>query len=148
MRVRKNKLKEWIMGADLYIEKMDRDSQCRGFEVSAKAREAGYFRDCYNGGGLFAVMSANLGEKFSWWKLSGELPLKDGLLPVDEVRKLLKRLKPHVKRFCKLKKMKYGYDDSKGIAPDDIKHYREWANGLIEFLELAVKKKSGIIFSV
>jgi hypothetical protein len=56
------------MGADLYIKNLPREGQYLGFEVSEKAVKAGYFRDCYNPGGLFAFLSANLDESFFWWQ--------------------------------------------------------------------------------
>jgi hypothetical protein len=60
------------MGADLYILKMDKEKQITGFEVSRRAVDVGYFRDCYNDYGLFPFINTNadMKEQFSWWQFS------------------------------------------------------------------------------
>ena len=66
---------------------MDRKKQCLGFEVSDRAVNLGYFRDCYNEGGLFAVMSKTLNETISWWQMADEIGLnKDNVLSLEKLR--------------------------------------------------------------
>lgn len=77
------------MGADLYIKNMDREPQYTGFEVSERAVDLGYFRDCYNSYGLFAVMSEVFHKRFSWWLLVDnrkELFDKNGNMKVKSVK--------------------------------------------------------------
>ena len=149
------------MGADLYIKNMDREKQSTGFEVSDKARKDGYFRDCYNDGGLFAVMSANTDKELSWWGLARRKELfsdndEECLMSVDGAKKLRDELEPIIKGFLKKKKMYYAsysldnHKNEKGkeIDKKNVKEYRDWARGLLEFLDLAISCDSEIIFSV
>ena len=142
------------MGADLYITKMPRKPQYTGFEVSKKAVDVGYFRDCYNSYGLFAIMSDNLGKTFSWWETAGrkELFNKSGNMTIEGVKQLLEELEPIVKRFKKLPKLfanvYQGDDEYKKKPIKNIKEYHDWADLLIRFLKTAIKKESTIIFSV
>lgn len=160
------------MGADLYIRNMDREAQYTGFEVSDRARANGYFRDCYNGRGLFAVMNSTLGLKgrengeLSWWwtadrkDLMKDDPVEGKVMTLKGVRKFKKELAPIVKKFVTAEKMTYseftGKKDkdgnyiyvSKKIHATHMADYREWAKGLIIYLNLAIRKNSGIIFSV
>jgi len=146
------------MGADLYIDKLPREAQYRGFEVSADARKAGYFRDCYNDGGLLTVINANTGSDLSWWATQErkELFNKDGDMSVKGAKVWLSELKPIADSFVKLNELYYSEYDlnthtvHKGerIKDTDVAHYHEWAKGLIEFLELAISLKSKILWSV
>ncbi len=144
------------MGADLYIKKMDRNRQYTGFEVSERAVNLGYFRDCYNDVGLFSVISANLGVSLSWWQTQDrkELFCKDGNMSIAGCEKWLKELEPIIKQFKELSVL---YDSNysmkkrcceKGIKIKNIKEYHDWADNLINFLKLAIKKKSTVIWSV
>lgn len=147
------------MGADLYIKKLPRKAQYRGFEVSDDARKAGYFRDCYNEGGLLAVISANTTNNLSWWKTADRKELfskEHGDMTVTGAKQWLSELKPIIEEFNKLPKLNYleynpktmKRDIIKPIEESEVQEYRKWANGLIEFLELAISLKSQIIWSV
>lgn len=97
------------MGADLYIENLPDDTRRGGFEVSLEAVKSGYFRDAYNGCGLFAIMSRTLDEEFSWWQISDREDLftrsdEDGLVMTAEgVKKWWSEMKPHIRKFIKRK---------------------------------------------
>ena len=139
------------MGADLYIEKMDREKQYRGFEVSDEAVEAGYFRDCYNSSGLFAVMSETLDRKVSWWLMANQVGLnKKGVLPLANVKVWKAAMQPIIKEFIS-RPVLYYKDYEKGkteIPAKDAQEYRDWARRLERLMELAIEKESGIIWSV
>jgi hypothetical protein len=139
------------MGADLYITKMDRRLQVRGFEVSQGAVDAGYFRDAYNSYGLFAVMSQVLSKELSWWQTAKrkELFNKQNNMTVDGVKKWAAEIIPLIDEFQKVEKI--SVKTGKGIvnyAPDETQAVKEHALLLKRFLELAIAKKSTIIFSV
>ncbi len=141
------------MGADLYIKNMERQKQYLGFEVSDKAINLGYFRDCYNNGGLFAVMSQTLNKTISWWKMSDEIGLnKNGVLPFTKVKKWKETMFPLLEEFKKhtdLYYKDYKTDSNKKIEDQkQIKEYHNWADKLMKFIDLAIEKKSGIIWSV
>lgn len=147
------------MGADLYIKKLPRKAQYRGFEVSDDARKAGYFRDCYNEGGLLAVISANTNNNLSWWRTADRKELFSkarGDMTVKGAKQWLSELQPIVAEFVNLPELHYleynvktgKRDIVKPIEQSEVKEYRIWANGLIEFLELAISLKSQIIWSV
>lgn len=141
------------MGADLYIEKMDRKSQYTGFEVSDRAVNLGYFRDCYNSGGLFAVMSKTLNKTVSWWKMSSEVGLnKKGVLPFTKVKEWKATMFPLLDEFKKQNELYFeDYFANKKVRIKDtnkIKEYHSWADKLMKFIDLAIEKKSGIIWSV
>ena len=147
IKERKNK-----MGADLYIEKMDREGQYFGFEVSDRAIEAGYFRDCYNNFGLFSVMSNTLNETISWWKMADEVGLKKGILPFEKVKEWKKRMFSLLEKFNKQTKIYHANYETKAKDkindPKEIKEYHAWADKLMRFIDLAIEKESGIIWSV
>ena len=140
------------MGADLYIEKMDREKQYRGFEVSDEAVNAGYFRDCYNNGGLFAVMSQTLNETVSWWQMAKEVGLnKKGVLPLIKVKEWKETIFPLLEEFKKQTILycdDYDSQKKKKVNTKENKEYYAWADKLMTFINLAIEKKSGIIWSV
>ena len=147
------------MGADLYIKKLPREVQYKHCGFSTEAVKDGYFRDCYNSGGLFAVMSANLGRTFSWWQLVGRKDFgfnKNGELPAKNVKKFRNELVRDVEVFSRKKVLYYAEWDlqtgkdkrGKKVSADEVKEYQEWANGLLLFLDVAIENKSSIIFSV
>jgi len=137
------------MGADLYIVKMDREKQYLGFEVSDKAVEAGYFRDCYNSGGLFAVMSLTLNQTVSWWKMADEVGLKKGVLPFEKVIEWKAKMFPLLEEFKKKEELYYkDYNSMTNKRIKEFKEYHDWADKLMRFIDLAIEKKSGIIWSV
>jgi hypothetical protein len=102
------------MGADLYLSSVfdankakhepafkaavaKRDALPRGSDAANLAQKEvnaaynammgrGYFRDCYNSGGLFAQMS------LSWWKDVVPMLDDEGNLPIPKARELLERV--------------------------------------------------------
>ena len=78
------------MGADLYIEKLDREKQCTGFRTDV---EAGYYRDCYNSTSLLWKLG------LSWWRDVGGLIREnkgtehEGKLTPEQCKEFLKMLK-------------------------------------------------------
>lgn len=136
------------MGADLYIKNMERVNQTkRGFEVSNAAVSDGYFRD----------LSENLGQDFSWWQTAdrSELFVRDPenglLMTVEGAKQWLDELKPHLaalKRKQKLYYRQYKEEKRREIPAEEVKEYRNWADLLLKFLELAIKLESPIIWSV
>jgi len=162
------------MGADLYIKNMDREAQYRGFEVSPDAVKAGYFRDCYNSFGLLGVVAAtncypesvdyNAKPYFSWWATYRTYQdwfrkdENDGLImTVEGVKQWKKKILPELKQFLKANKIYHSEcnieDDRfvynlKELPVTDIEEYRNWAQLLIDFIDLAIKKDSEIIWAV
>jgi len=145
------------MGADLYIEKLDDTRTYGGFEVSLEAVNDGYFRDCYNGIGLFSVISANLGITLSWWQTRDRKGFfnKNGCMTVAGAKKWLAELEPIAVKFKKLSKLyRSEYNMKKKCSEKDIKNpldkkeYHEWMDLLLNFLKIAIKLKSPIIWSV
>lgn len=119
------------MGADLYIKKLDREKQYLGFEVSQKAVDSGYFRDCYNDGGLFAHLGTATGEQFSWWAF-------------DKNKAWFN--KAHELNLTGQKSLLAKVVDARVYVKD--KEYLKWTDLLIRFLETSIKLKSTIIWSV
>jgi len=142
------------MGADLTILKTDASERRGGFELSNRAVESGYFRDCYNGYGLFAVLSKNLGRSFSWWEMTDKY--KDKWFVRDEEngttlttkgeKALLRKIKKARIELEAKPKIFYGYDEKNKKAGK--KEYLDWCDLLIKFLELAIKLDSPIGWSV
>ena len=99
------------MGADLYIAKLDETRTHGGFEVSQEAVNDGYFRDCYNRYGLFAVVSdnlfANTNKCLSWWETRDreELFDKNGRMTITGAKKWLVELEDIFKQFKALQKI-------------------------------------------
>ena len=87
------------MGADLYIKKMPRGPQYTGFELSDRAIDLGYFRDCYNQHGLFAFLSKRTGEELSWWQMCANKNWfnKSGDLTVVGAQELREKLLPYLR---------------------------------------------------
>lgn len=147
------------MGADLYITKLDRESQYTGFEVSRRAMQLGYFRDCYNDYGLFNFIRSNTTHNLSWWQLArnknwfnnkGNMTTagaKEFLGIIQNAQDQLKN-----KEVYKLEVTDYENGESiekiEELKPDEVERFRDWLQLLIDFLQLAIKKKSTIIWSV
>ena len=100
------------MGADLYIEKLEREGQSVGFELSKKAVDVGYFRDCYNSFGLFPFinMNSDLREQFSWWRFSDKKDwfrkTEDGsVMTISGAKKFLRLVGKAQKNIIKKKKL-------------------------------------------
>lgn len=115
------------MGADLYIKNMDRDKQKLGFELSEKAVDAGYFRDCYSPSGLFYKL------KLSWWRTYDEYELgkTEGCMDVKDII--------HFSDKIIKARQEIGVMD---------KEYTDWYLLLLRFLKKAIDMNSPIIFSV
>jgi hypothetical protein len=159
------------MGADLYIKNLDRESQYLGFEVSDKAVDAGYFRDCYNDSGLFNFLRSNTRLMFSWWQFSDRKSwftvTKDGdremnIKGAKEFKKkidlakniILRRKQEGVQLRLQVLNTEYYRDKSKPkyltkkLSAKEEKEYMDWLNLLLRFLETAIKMRSRIIWSV
>ena len=151
------------MGADLYIKDMDRKSQYTGFEVSERAVNLGYFRDCYNRWGLFALMSATLNrEDISWWLTTDKKEFfrvddEDGLImTVEGVKKWGEEITPLLNQFIESSKVyssNYNYKTGKRRRVkvrkvEDIEDIKSHAKLLLNFINLAIQEKSEIIWSV
>ena len=156
------------MGADLYIK--DFPYTHRGFEVSERAVKSGYFRDCYNQYGLFAVVSATLKNvELSWWRTVDrkELFTKEGDMTVEGAKIFLAELTPIFKKFKKRKTVctrelifdkprqinqdgtrKYTYKYKQNGDKEKIEEYRQWADNLLTFLTLAIDNNKQIEWSV
>ena len=158
-----NLLRGRIMGADLYIKTMPRDAQYRGFEVSIDAVEVGYFRDAYNGWGLFAVMSHTLRKEMSWWKIANnrkelfeECPNEGLVMTSEGVKQFWAEMQLIVRRFIKKKTYYRGEYQGRGKPfkriqirkQDDIKAIREHAELFARFHILACELCSPVIWSV
>jgi len=146
------------MGADLYIKKLS--PTYGAFEVSSRAVNSGYFRDCYNSYGLFARLSANTDISFSWWKTANrkELFLKNGNMSVKGANIFLSEIK-EAKKKLDLDNLRHreinGYKDNgepvykyEPMNEAEKKDFLEHLDLFIEFLELAIKEKSSIEWSV
>ena len=147
------------MGADLYIKKMPRAKQMKYVWSRNIAVKHGYFRDCYNSYGLFAVVNATLGTKLCWETLFKDKDLfKGSVMKIRGVRAWLLEIKPTIFKFMQAEKMyhmEYEYDNNKELVcvhkeldQNKVSNYREWALTLIKFIDLAIEKKSQIIFHV
>jgi hypothetical protein len=153
------------MRANLYIEKLDREDQYRGFRVSDDAFEPGYFRDLYNGCGLLSFMWSNLNRQFSWWIFSDtkEWFTKKGNMTVEgakEFRKILAEAieelasrEKHILKVIDYKKSnglpvaEFVYK-AKRLKKGDSDFYLWRLYELIKFLDKAIKLGSEIIWSV
>lgn len=151
------------MGADLYIKNMEREAQYTGYEVSERAVNIGYFRDCYNPGGLFAFLTANLSETYSWWTFRKQFDKyftdDDGDGDKDmnvegckEFLKIIMNAKSKIEKKDKLYLEEWSIDDpedkSVPLTEQQVKEYKEWLDLLIKFLNLAIEVKSPVIWSV
>ena len=144
------------MGADLYIKNMDRESQYTGFEVSKKAVNAGYFRDPYNSLGLFNFLSSNTSQTFSWWAFVQDKKYKswfnnEGEMTVSGAKKFRQRLLKAKEELLERDYFeRYDWSDKKSEAmvDTDVNEYMAWLELLLDFLKLAIKERSPIIFSV
>lgn len=145
------------MGADLYIKEMPREGQILGFEVSDRAVNAGYFRDAYNSWGLSSLLTEN-GKAFSWWRFADRKELfrkdeEDGHVMTKEgVKVWVNEVKPLLQQFLrkrKIYKSDFGSDKKKLITDKEtIIAIRNHAGLLLKFMELALKTKAEIIWSV
>jgi len=136
---------------------MDRKSQHTGFEVSKRAVDSGYFRDCYNSYGLFNFLRTNLNEEFSWWQFAGNKRWfdKDNNMTVwgtirfkrifDSAKIELEALTDY---YLDVHDFNTNKDIRKKLKKKEIKEYKDWLNLLISFLNLAIERKSKIIWSV
>ena len=144
------------MGADLYL--LDREVPILGFEVSDKAVEAGYFSDCYNSWGLFAIMSKTLDETISWWQTSSREELfrrdQDGrlVMTIKGVNQWFGEMFPKVKKFIEAKTLYrndgYGSEKTVKVKNVDAQQMKEHAQLFLKFITLARDSQSEIHWSV
>lgn len=154
------------MGADLYVKDLPREPQCTGFEVSKKAVDIGYFRDCYNDSGLFPFINANTTHSLSWWRLRDrkewfekkgdeeEMTVKGakeflGIIK-DAKRQIEGRTSLREQTYNSVKSKTLGIEayDNRKLTKKEITWYKTWLDLLIKFLELAIKENSNILWSV
>lgn len=145
------------MGADLLISKLRK--QCPdGPGYSLDNVKKGYFRDFYTEGGLFSFVKCNTSHTtLSWWELQSrkEWFNKQHNMTVEGARQFLGIIKD-VKDQIYSQNEWYIYQyDSKNqnnrrviLSFADVAEYKNWLECLIIFLELAIEKKSSIIWSV
>ncbi len=155
------------MGADLYIKDMDRDGQLRGFEVSKDAVNAGYFRDPYNDWGLFNFLRSNTKARLSWWRFAANKEWFDSkgnmsIKGAREFREIFVGLRDEIAKKDKFGLEVVDFDATHKLPKDkrrliykteklsakEIKEYKDWLDLLIRFLDLAIRLKSKIIWSV
>jgi len=123
------------MGADLYIEKMEREEQHTGFSTDINV---GYFRDSYNDSNLFQQLD------LSYWTLDKEYPgwfTNDGLLNIDGACGLIALLE---ERRHKLEGTFVEWTDE----GKNFKYFPEKLDALIAFLKKAIELDSLVIWSV
>lgn len=147
------------MGADLYIKGLSQRHY--GFEVSKNAVSNGYFRDCYNGYGLFSRLSHNQDKNFSWWQTADrkELFYKNGNMKVSGAKILLAEI-IEAKNKLDLNNLVesdcIGFDAKTGASiythspmpEENKKDFLDHLDLFIEFLETAIKLKKAIEWSV
>jgi len=121
------------MGADLTVEGIE--VPVFGFEVSERAGNAGYFRDCYNETGLFW----NIG--LDWWKLTRRYEMEGKIISDDERGCILRP--EFVDEFSET--VETAFRNSK-VAKK--KEYKGWMHVFRLFINTAKKAGKGIRFSV
>lgn len=144
------------MGADLYITKIHKDYFA--FDCTLASVKKGYFRDCYNEGGLFAFLRNNTDLKgLSWWALR---EVKDwfnskGNMTIEGAKNFLSIIKQardqiYYKNEYIVEHLNFPNMDKAItiLSQEDVIEYKEWLECLIAFLELAIKKNSTIRWSV
>jgi len=150
------------MGADLYIQSLPDKTRRGGFEVSEEAVKSGYFRDCYNSWGLFAIMSSTLGETISWWQISDRKEWfkrnDDGLFMTPEgCKAFFKWIKPKLEKFIKSPTLYR--DEYRGTWDDgptkvkigkkkDIQDVKNHAELFLKFYRYACELGSSVRWSV
>ena len=144
------------MGADLYINSLPDETRRGGFEVSKEAVKSGYFRDCYNGWGLFAIMSATLDETISWWQIFYKKKWfstkNNSTMTSKGCKKFWEWMEPKIEKFLKKRKFyRYDYEKWGGdpikkeiTEPDDIAAIKEHAKLFREFYKYAIELKSTV----
>ena len=136
--------------ADLYITKIHKD--CFAFDGTLDGVRRGYFRDPYNDGSLFSFIRSNTSyTDLSWWKL------RDREWFNRRKNMTLEGAKEFLKLMQDVREQVYSRDKFRLLCGDemmaslncfDVLEYKEWLECLIAFLELAIKKKSTIIWSI
>lgn len=164
------------MGADLTICKLE-DTARGGWEVSDEAVESGYFRDCYNSGGLFAFLTLNTGKSFSWWQMDSNnkhwFSKRDHKLMAKYVPEFRKKVASVQKKIDKMEIGYYKVEDydpeyakiegeefpqpwgdgknkykKKAMSKEELDEYKKWYNNLLKFCDKAIELKSGIHWSI
>jgi hypothetical protein len=149
------------MGADLYITKLDRKSQYLGFEVSKNAVNKGYFRDPYNNFGLFNFLNSNVHVvgvgAFSWWHFADRKDWfnRKGNMTIEgaeEFYNLVSQAQQKIEKkrvfYLNIYDHKLGKDVKRELTKEEVKGFKEHLQLLVDYLQLAIKLKSTIIWSV
>jgi hypothetical protein len=150
------------MGADLTINRLYEKNKetTGGLEASDEAVEKGYFRDCYNGGGLFAVLSLNLGKTISWWQMRQN----KGWFSESKRDMTKKGMKAWLKEMTEIRDQflainnpydtgeydldKHAYLNGKEMTIVERDEYRAWIKRLVRFIEIAIETEDTIHWSV
>ena len=128
------------MGADLYIEKMERNKQYTDWRTGV---DVGYFRDSYNDSNLLNQLD------LSYWTLDREHPewfeedeqFGNDNLTSTGARKLLKEIQSR-------RHMLEGTFVEWSDEGKDFKYFPEKFDDLVAFLTKAIELDSSIIWSV
>jgi hypothetical protein len=147
------------MGADLYILKVyDPGTIGWVFDHTLTSVRKGYFRDPYNEGGLFNFLRSNTThDDLSWWALRAKTEWfnRKRNMTLEGVRDFLDIVcdaKEQIYLKDKLYLDVYDHQDKikkrELLSFSDGLEYKEWLECLIVFLELAIKKRSTIKWSV
>ena len=152
------------MGADLYIQDLPKNVQYKEFEraIDSEEFDVGYFRDCYNGMGLFAIMTHTLDHTFSWWWTIDRKELftfNENRAPImhsEGVKEWWKEMQPFIRKFIKRKTFYRGEYQSKNDTykkvritnVEDIGYIREHAEQFARFHILACELNKPIKWSV
>jgi hypothetical protein len=146
------------MGADLYILKVY-NPETTGwiFDHTLSSVRRGYFRDPYNEGSLFSFLRCNTTHNLSWWALGAKTEWFNQkrnmtLSGIREFLDIIYDARDQVYFQNQLYLEVYDYQDKTKrrelLSFSDGLEYKEWLECLIAFLELAIKKKSTIRWSV
>lgn len=151
------------MGADLYINKIHRkgiEKDYFPFDGTLDSVRRGYFRDPYNDGSLFSFIRSNTSyADLSWWKLRDEEWFnRRKNMTIDGAKEFLRLMYDARDQIYSQDQFRLlcGRFSDRGCIDEmisplscfDVLEYKEWLECLIAFLELAIKKKSTIRWSV
>jgi hypothetical protein len=154
------------MGADVYLESVStkckakwekrfkaavtkRDSYPRGSAMADKLQEKvteayngmyaeGYFRDCYNGYGLFAQTD------ISWWRDVVPMLNDGGYLPIDKAIELRKRVMNEKLNLASALKVAKEQKES----PPKLETYESWRKELVDILTLSIEMGEPLFMSL
>jgi len=148
------------MSADLYILKVYEKGRCPPFDGTLDSVRKGYFRDPYNDASLFSFIRSNTNyTDLSWWRLRDKKWFnRRKNMTLEGVKEFLSLIKDAREQIYSLNEFQLlcGIYSERGCIDEgivslncfDTLEYKEWLECLIAFLELAIKKKSTIRWSV